>query len=562
MNFMTKQWFIGILIVVILAIIVDGFRRMRKARQDSLQMSLKPDQESTPQPKNSYGREFPNGGARSSAKGIDKDRIQQLRSQYDFGRNMSEIIEEAKDKLREEQQLSGQDQWVDEDDGDVEYYARKWDDEYDKYDELDQDDRTIEDAQSKYAVEDERIKKPEQYEELPEEGNHQEFGEDGSFRESLNPCSKRKEPSAKEVHEELLVEEVPKELLEEVENPLSKLDQLLEKTPEPKELVFQLLEDEADIATDSKLKEPQQASLNLEETVPVLMETVDDAEEGDKSLQENLFDEANDSEQDDAQENEQINAKEEIKKGTQNQGQIIPDLGTEDFSIRSVGKHIQRAAEPAIGSSADISATEADVEKRSAEKNAVEKSRTEEVIEKAPELAENLKTRSANKPKYQSKYFSSDDEQKATTSTISEVLVINVRAGKNQQLQGSDLLEQVLENGLRYGAMNIFHYHEGEDGEGPVLFSMANMLKPGTFDLQSIDSFTTVGVTFFLTLPVVNDQHMAAYESMLATAKNVAAVLNADLNDDQRSVMTSQTMEHYRERIRDFSRRQQLEKNK
>ena len=562
MNFMTKQWFIGILIVVILAIIVDGFRRMRKARQDSLQMSLKPDQESTPQPKNSYGREFPNGGARSSAKGIDKDRIQQLRSQYDFGRNMSEIIEEAKDKLREEQQLSGQDQWVDEDDGDVEYYARKWDDEYDKYDELDQDDRTIEDAQSKYAVEDERIKKPEQYEELPEEGNHQEFGEDGSFRESLNPCSKRKEPSAKEVHEELLVEEVPKELLEEVENPLSKLDQLLEKTPEPKELVFQLLEDEADIATDSKLKEPQQASLNLEETVPVLMETVDDAEEGDKSLQENLFDEANDSEQDDAQENEQINAKEEIKKGTQNQGQIIPDLGAEDFSIRSVGKHIQRAAEPAIGSSADISATEADVEKRSAEKNAVEKSRTEEVIEKAPELAENLKTRSANKPKYQSKYFSSDDEQKATTSTISEVLVINVRAGKNQQLQGSDLLEQVLENGLRYGAMNIFHYHEGEDGEGPVLFSMANMLKPGTFDLQSIDSFTTVGVTFFLTLPVVNDQHMAAYESMLATAKNVAAVLNADLNDDQRSVMTSQTMEHYRERIRDFSRRQQLEKNK
>ena len=142
------------------------------------------------------------------------------------------------------------------------------------------------------------------------------------------------------------------------------------------------------------------------------------------------------------------------------------------------------------------------------------------------------------------------------------MLVINVRATKNQQLQGSDLLEQVLANGLRYGAMNIFHRHVDEDGEGPVLFSMANMLKPGTFDLKSIDHFTTVGVTFFLTLPVSDNQNMAAFETMLATAKNVASSLGAELNDDQRSIMTAQTMEHYRERIRDFARRQQLEKNK
>lgn len=546
MDFMTKQWFIGIIIVVILAIIVDGFRRMRKARQDSLQMSLKPNQKSASEPKNRYGSEFPNGGARPSTKSIDKDRIQQARSQYDFGRDMSDIIEEAKDKLREEQQ----DQWVDEDDGDAEYYARKWDDEYDEYDELDKDDAVIKDSQPEYAVEEQALNEDVQDGDAYEEASYQETSDqeieevdslekDDSFRASLNPSALKEEPSALK------------------ETPYAESQEPLEKPLDVKKPVFQVLEDEADLEADeselhsepqpepqSELQpEPQQTSLNLEETVPVLMETVD------------AEDEVAESEQHETQEDQKKTSqksssqKDTSQKSSESHEPIIPDLGDEDLSIRSVGKHIRRAVEPTIGSSADISSKEVSAEEAS-----------QQTLE--PEMAENLETRSANKPKYQSKYFSSDVEQKATTSSITEVLVINVRATKNQQLQGSDLLEQVLENGLRYGAMNIFHYHEGEDGEGPVLFSMANMLKPGTFDLQSIDHFTTVGVTFFLTLPVVNDQHMAAYESMLATAKNVAAALNAELNDDQRSVMTSQTMEHYRERIRDFSRRQKLEKNK
>jgi len=55
---------------------------------------------------------------------------------------------------------------------------------------------------------------------------------------------------------------------------------------------------------------------------------------------------------------------------------------------------------------------------------------------------------------------------------------------------------------------------------------------------------------------------MVAFDAMLLTAKNIAAELGGELKDENRSVMTGQTIEHYRERIRDFSRRQQLEKNK
>jgi cell division protein ZipA len=107
--------------------------------------------------------------------------------------------------------------------------------------------------------------------------------------------------------------------------------------------------------------------------------------------------------------------------------------------------------------------------------------------------------------------------------------------------------------------MSIFHRHADRKG-GPVLFSVANALNPGTFDLNDISDFSTQGVCFFMTLPNVAN-NMLAFEQMLATAKHVQSVLDAELKDDNRSVMTAQTVEHYRQRIRDFDL-QQLKNSK
>ena len=136
--------------------------------------------------------------------------------------------------------------------------------------------------------------------------------------------------------------------------------------------------------------------------------------------------------------------------------------------------------------------------------------------------------------------------------------VIHVKAPEGELFKGNDLLPLVLDNGLRYGAMNIFHCHRGEDGEGPVLFSMANMVKPGTFDLHHIENFTTVGLSFFITLPTADVNALAAFEAMLSAAKDMANKLPGELKDEDRNLLTAQTIEHYRERIRDFIRRQQL----
>ncbi len=137
----------------------------------------------------------------------------------------------------------------------------------------------------------------------------------------------------------------------------------------------------------------------------------------------------------------------------------------------------------------------------------------------------------------------------------SEVLVINVVAKPEREFAGVDLLPVLLTSGLRFGDMSIFHRHIEADTRSPVLFSVANIVNPGTFDLNQINDFSTRGLCFFMTLPNVANS-MQAFDKMLDVAQQVRIALDGDLKDDNRSVMTAQTIEHYRQRVRDFDLRQ------
>jgi cell division protein ZipA len=140
-----------------------------------------------------------------------------------------------------------------------------------------------------------------------------------------------------------------------------------------------------------------------------------------------------------------------------------------------------------------------------------------------------------------------------------EVLVISVVARDPHGFRGQALLQSILESGLRFGDMDIFHRHESMAGNGEVLFSMANGVKPGTFDLDNIDNFTTRAVSFFLGLP--GPRHpKQAFDLMVAAARKLSHELDGELKDEQRSVMTAQTIEHYRQRIVEFERRALMHK--
>ena len=137
---------------------------------------------------------------------------------------------------------------------------------------------------------------------------------------------------------------------------------------------------------------------------------------------------------------------------------------------------------------------------------------------------------------------------------VEEVLVISVVARETDGFKGPALLQNILESGLRFGDMDIFHRHESMAGNGEILFSMANAKKPGTFDLDDMDMFSTPVVSFFLQLP--GPRHpKQAFDLMIAAARKLSTELNGDLKDDQRSVLTAQTIEHYRQRIAEYERK-------
>lgn len=145
-----------------------------------------------------------------------------------------------------------------------------------------------------------------------------------------------------------------------------------------------------------------------------------------------------------------------------------------------------------------------------------------------------------------------ESEGRSEELEIEEVLVINVLRRDGALMPGSDLLEVVSEHGLRYGDMNIFHRY----GAGQRIdYSMANAVKPGTFDLGAIDELRTPGVTFFMRLPGP-DQPLEAFDDLAHVAGDMSKRLSAELKDERHSVMTAQTLEHCRQRIREFRRRQ------
>lgn len=142
-------------------------------------------------------------------------------------------------------------------------------------------------------------------------------------------------------------------------------------------------------------------------------------------------------------------------------------------------------------------------------------------------------------------------QEKSLLKHSSEILVINVMAKEGRLIRGGELLLFFETHSLCYGDMNIFHKYVDNDFKNPSIFRVVNMLNPGTFDLEKMDEFTTFGVSFFLSLPSCMN-NFDAFEYMLLTAKNLQESLGAEFKDDQRNAMTEQTIEHYRQRVRDF----------
>jgi len=133
-----------------------------------------------------------------------------------------------------------------------------------------------------------------------------------------------------------------------------------------------------------------------------------------------------------------------------------------------------------------------------------------------------------------------------------KITTLFLLARDNHTITGAELLQATVNTGMEFGDMNIFH-RIPEGAERPV-FSLANAAKPGHFERDEWNTFETSGVALFLTLPGPLNA-LDAWDSMLATARRMSEILQADLLDDERDPFTRQREAQVREEMREYERR-------
>ncbi len=136
------------------------------------------------------------------------------------------------------------------------------------------------------------------------------------------------------------------------------------------------------------------------------------------------------------------------------------------------------------------------------------------------------------------------------------IVTLYVAARVGATLAGSDIVVAAEKAGLEFGDMGIFHRLViGRKVDGPV-FSMANMVKPGNFDMTRLDAVRTPGVTLFMTLPGPLPA-LDAWEMLLPTAQRLAELLDAQVLDEGRNALGRQRIAHIRDELRAWDRQQE-----
>lgn len=119
-------------------------------------------------------------------------------------------------------------------------------------------------------------------------------------------------------------------------------------------------------------------------------------------------------------------------------------------------------------------------------------------------------------------------------------------------------LKQTLDNsGLVHGDMDIYHYYrkpklEFEVNRGQRLFSVANIVEPGYFDPENLETYRSPGIALFLQLPGPIDG-VLAFEKMHQVAVMLAKQLGGILCDDKHNKITPQAVSHIKDQIAEYN---------
>lgn len=138
------------------------------------------------------------------------------------------------------------------------------------------------------------------------------------------------------------------------------------------------------------------------------------------------------------------------------------------------------------------------------------------------------------------------EDNTADKNKVNDIIVLYILPKPDQTLAGSQVNSSAQAMGLSFGEMNIFHYMDNNRS----VFSLANMLEPGSFDADTIHELKTTGLTIFM--QIQGDDPLDDLTEMLQRSYQMAGLLDARLCNHKREPLTEQDAENYRAQVSEF----------
>jgi cell division protein ZipA len=139
------------------------------------------------------------------------------------------------------------------------------------------------------------------------------------------------------------------------------------------------------------------------------------------------------------------------------------------------------------------------------------------------------------------------------------VISFTIMAMPGEQFSGRAVKSTLDTLDMHFGEMQLFHrYTAGMQKQS--LFSVANIIDPGTLLPDSLTTMSTPGLLIFAQLPGPTNG-LALFDDLLDTAQKMAATLGGVLSDEKREPVDDSTLEEMRSRILSLNLRLQAESN-
>lgn len=146
---------------------------------------------------------------------------------------------------------------------------------------------------------------------------------------------------------------------------------------------------------------------------------------------------------------------------------------------------------------------------------------------------------------------SKEDEARAKQFFPNDYISLTLMAEDEKPYTGYELLQGLLSAGMRFGKRNVFHRYQAHTANNTILFSLASVVKPGTFEMAKMGGFSTPGLILFMRVSTQTDS-MMTFELMLETARQLRDDLEGEIKLNPSTPLQEETINEIRQQIGEY----------